>query len=72
MAGRRYTVMASSSLTGGLWTAVTNLAGGQSNPVTGDGTTQTVTETGLGTTGARFYRVFVEIGGSSDPGGDGI
>jgi len=72
VAGRRYTVMASSSLTGGLWTAVTNLAGGQSNPVTGDGTTQTVTETGLGTTGARFYRVLVELGGSSDPGGDGI
>jgi|GEM_PF-5926438 hypothetical protein len=71
MAGRRYTVMASSSLTGGLWTAVTNLAGGQSNPVTGDGTTQTVTETGLGTTGARFYRVLVELGGSSDPAGTG-
>lgn len=72
VAGRRYTVMASSSLTGGLWRAVTDLAGGQSNPVTGDGTNQTVTETGLGSTGARFYRVLVELGGSSDPGGDGI
>jgi hypothetical protein len=72
MAGRRYTVMASSSLSGGQWTAVTSVSNGQSNPVNGDGTEKSVTETGLGSTGARFYRIVVEVGGSSDPGGDGI
>ncbi len=72
VAGRSYTVLASSDLTGGQWTAVTNMADGQTNPVSGDGTTKTVTETGLDSTAARFYRIVVEIGGSSDPGGDGI
>jgi hypothetical protein len=72
VAGRIYTVLARSSLTSGTWSPVTNVSNGQSNPVNGDGTEKSVTETGLGSTGARFYRIVVEIGGSADPGGDGI
>ncbi|MGA1538965.1 MAG: hypothetical protein ACO39C_00910, partial [Chthoniobacterales bacterium] len=63
VAGRTYTVMASGDLTGGSWNAVTDVVGGQSNPVSGDGTTKTVTETGLDGTEARFYRLQVELGG---------
>jgi hypothetical protein len=61
VAGRRYTVLGRSSLTSGTWDPVTSIQDGQSNPVTGDGNTKTVTETGLGGTGARFYRVQVEL-----------
>ena len=62
VAGRVYTVMARTHLTSGDdWTAVTQIADGQANPVTGDDTTKTVTETGLGSTGGRFYRVQVEL-----------
>jgi hypothetical protein len=61
VAGRRYTVLGRGDLTTGSWNQVTNLQGGQSNPVTGDDTIKTVTETGLGTTGARFYRIQVEL-----------
>jgi len=61
LAGRRYTLLASGSLTSGQWDIVTNLAPGHSNPVTGDGTPKTVTETGLGSTSARFYRLKVEL-----------
>jgi hypothetical protein len=73
VAGRTYTVMARTNLTSGDdWTPVTSIQDGQANPVTGDGTTKTVTETGLDTTPGRFYRLKVELGGSSDPDGDGI
>ena len=61
IAGRVYTVMGRASLTSDQWTPVTNVQNGQPNPVEGDGTTKTVTETGLGTTAARFYRVQVEL-----------
>ena len=62
VAGRRYTVLGRSSLTSGDWAPVTSLAPGSTNPVTGDdGTIKTVTETGLSTTGARFYRIQVEL-----------
>ena len=61
VAGRVYTVMARTSLTSGDWTAVTQFVDGQANPVTGDGTTKTVTETGLGSTPGRFYRVQVGL-----------
>jgi hypothetical protein len=61
VAGRVYTVMARASLTSGDWTAVTQIADGQANPVIGDGTSKTVTETGLGSTAGRFYRVQVEL-----------
>jgi hypothetical protein len=60
-AGRRYTVLGRSSLTSGDWAALTTLAQGSTNPVAGDGTIKTVTETGLGSIGARFYRVQVEL-----------
>jgi hypothetical protein len=73
VAGRVYTVMARTNLTSGDdWTPVTSIQDGQANPVTGDGTTKTVTETGLDNTPGRFYRLKVELGGSSDPDGDGI
>jgi hypothetical protein len=61
VAGRRYTVLGRSSLTSGDWSAVTTLAPGSTNPVTGDGNIKTVTETGLSGTGARFYRIQVEL-----------
>ena len=62
VAGRVYTVMARTHLTSGDdWAVVTQIVDGQANPVTGDDTTKTVTETGLGSTGGRFYRVQVEI-----------
>ena len=61
VAGRVYTVMARANLTSGDWTAVTQIVDGQANPVTGDGTTKTVTETGLGSAAGRFYRVQVEL-----------
>lgn len=64
VAGRRYTVLGRSNLTTGSWSQVTNIQGGQSNPVTGDGNIKTVTETGLGATGARFYRIQVELSGN--------
>ena len=73
VAGRVYTVMARTNLNSGDdWAPVSNVGNGQSNPVTGDGTTKVVTETGLGNTSGRFYRLKVEVGGSADPGGDGI
>jgi hypothetical protein len=62
VAGRVYTVMARTSLNSGAdWAPVSNVVNGQVNPVTGDGTTKTVTETGLGTTSGRFYRLKVEL-----------
>ena len=61
VAGRVYTVMARTSLTSADWTAVTQIVDGQANPVTGDGTLKTVTETGLGSTDARFYRIQVDL-----------
>jgi hypothetical protein len=62
VAGRVYTVMARTNLSSGDdWAPVSNVVNGQVNPVTGDGTTKTVTETGLGTTSGRFYRLKVEI-----------
>jgi len=64
VAGRRYTVLGRSSLTGGSWDPVTSFQEGQSNPVNGDGTIKTVTETGLGATVARFYRIQVELSGN--------
>ncbi|MGA1129775.1 MAG: hypothetical protein ACO3XN_06885, partial [Chthoniobacterales bacterium] len=66
VAGRTYTVLARSGLTTGDWVEVTNVQEGpglSGNPVTGDGTEKTVTETGLGATGARFYRLKVDLGG---------
>jgi hypothetical protein len=73
VAGRVYTVMARTILdSGDDWAPVSNVGNGQSNPVTGDGTTKDVTETGLGNTPGRFYRLEVEVAGSADPGGDGI
>jgi hypothetical protein len=73
VAGRVYTVMARTILdSGDDWAPVSNVGNGQSNPVTGDGTTKAVTETGLGNLPGRFYRLQVEVSGSSDPGGDGI
>jgi hypothetical protein len=65
VAGRVYTVMARTNLNSGAdWAPVSNVVNGQVNPVTGDGTTKTVTETGLGTTSGRFYRLKVEVGGN--------
>ena len=61
VAGRVYTVLGRSNLTSGTWDRVTTIQNGQSNPVNGDGTIKTVTETGLSGTGARFYRVQVEL-----------
>jgi hypothetical protein len=62
VAGRVYTVMARTNLSSGDdWAPVSNVVNGQVNPVTGDGTTKTVTETGLGTTSGRFYRLKVEL-----------
>ena len=63
VAGRRYTVMARTSLTAGEWVEVSSIAPGQVNPVDGDGTTRTVTETGLGPIAGRFYRISVEVDG---------
>ena len=61
VAGRVYTVLGRSNLTSGTWDRVASIQNGQSNPVNGDDTTKTVTETGLSGTGARFYRVQVEL-----------
>jgi hypothetical protein len=43
------------------WAPVSNVGNGQVNPVTGDGSTKVVTETGLGNTPGRFYRLKVEV-----------
>lgn len=59
--GRVYTVVRRGSLGSGSWTPVTSVAGGQTNPVSGDGGSKTVTETGLNGTVARFYRVEVAL-----------
>jgi hypothetical protein len=62
VAGRVYTVMARTNLNSGDdWAPVSNVGNGQINPVTGDGTTKVVTETGLGNTPGRFYRLKVEV-----------
>lgn len=61
VAGRVYTVMARPSLTSGEWRAVTQIVSGQANPVAGDGRAKTVTETGLGSTDGRFYRLHIEL-----------
>jgi hypothetical protein len=61
VAGRRYTVLGRSNLTSGSWSQIASIQNGQSNPVNGDGTIKTVTETGLSSTSARFYRVQVEL-----------
>jgi hypothetical protein len=55
--------MARTSLTSGEWVEVSSIAPGQVNPVDGDGTTRTVTETGLGPIAGRFYRISVEVDG---------
>ena len=62
VAGRVYTVMARTNLNSGDdWAPVSNVGNGQVNPVTGDGSTKVVTETGLGNTPGRFYRLKVEV-----------
>jgi hypothetical protein len=57
--GRTYTVLGTDDLAGN-WQAVTNVSEGQ-NPVPGDDTPKTVTETGLNGVTSRFYRVQVEL-----------
>lgn len=59
--GRIYTVVYRDSLNEGQWTAVMNLGEGQSNPISGDGTTKVVTDTSAEATTKRFYRVNVSL-----------
>lgn len=59
--GRIYSVVRRDSLTEGAWTPVTNLGGGQTNPVIGDGGSKTITETGLSGITVRFYKVNVTL-----------
>ena len=59
--GRTYTVKYRDDIASGTWAAVSSLGSNQTNPVGGDGTSKTVTDTDSVNAAKRFYRVEASV-----------